>query len=255
LTRLPVAGTPRSVPRWVEPEPDLVLLGDHVLDREHDVGKRLEVFEQERLVVLQGECSADLSRKTGEPAVRREAGPDGVEVFGFVARFLESPDYVLVVPEGHGRILALTRSIGWFWPIPHAQLYRYPARLAERGLLTEQVEDFGRRRRVFHLTDAGRAALSTWLADTETADLETRDPAAVKLALADLVVPEPVAELAREQARRHRSLLAVYQQRRAEFDPDAADARSRARMMAFGIAISRAYVDYWQSLTESPDES
>lgn len=56
-------------------------------------------------------------------------------------------------------------SVDYFWPIPHAQLYRIPARLAELGLLQEETEHTGRRRRVFHLTDAGQTALKQWLAD------------------------------------------------------------------------------------------
>jgi DNA-binding PadR family transcriptional regulator len=166
----------------------------------------------------------------------------GYVVLGLIARYGPMTPYDLKA--------WLSRSIRWYWPIPHAQLYRYPVRLAELGLLTERVEDFGRRRRVFHLTEAGRAALAEWLADTETPDLETRDPAAVKLALADLVEPEPVAELAREQVRRHRGWLTTYQQRLAALDADAADGLSRSRMLAFGIAISQAYVDYWQHLID-----
>lgn len=175
----------------------------------------------------------------------------GYVVLGLIARYGPMTPYDLKA--------ALARSIGWYWPIPHAQLYRYPARLAGFGLLAERAEEFGRRRRVFHLTDAGRAALAAWLASAQAADLETRDPAAVKLALADLVDPEPVAELARDQARRHRAWLAFYQERRAALDASAADSLSRARMLALGIAISQAYTDYWQSLLEDstppPDDT
>lgn len=32
------------------------------------------------------------------------------------------------------------QSVAYFWPIPHAQLYRDPPRLAEMGLLTEEAE-------------------------------------------------------------------------------------------------------------------
>jgi DNA-binding PadR family transcriptional regulator len=168
----------------------------------------------------------------------------GYVVLGLIARYGPMTPYDLKA--------AVARSMDFFWPIPHAQLYRYPAKLAERGLLTEQTEEFGRRRRVFQLTDAGRAELSRWLTYAPIADLETRDPAAVKLALSDLIDPDPSAALAREQAERHRNWLTHYHQRRAGLDPDAADSRSRSRMLEFGIAISRAYLDFWQSLAENP---
>jgi PadR family transcriptional regulator, regulatory protein AphA len=54
-----------------------------------------------------------------------------------------------------------------FWPLPHSQLYDEPARLAEAGLLVEQREQLGRRRRIYHLTDTGRGALREWVRDPE----------------------------------------------------------------------------------------
>ncbi|MDQ3741897.1 MAG: PadR family transcriptional regulator, partial [Actinomycetota bacterium] len=56
------------------------------------------------------------------------------------------------------------RSVGNFWSIQHAQLYTEPERLAKAGLLAEQREEGGRRRRTYSLTDAGRDALAAWRA-------------------------------------------------------------------------------------------
>src|SRR5450759_293587 len=50
-------------------------------------------------------------------------------------------------------------TIGHFWSFPHALLYNEPARLVELGLLTAEREADGRRRRLFTLTDRGRAAI------------------------------------------------------------------------------------------------
>lgn len=161
-------------------------------------------------------------------------------VLGLIARYGPMTSYDLKA--------SLARSIGWFWPIPHALLYRYPAKLVQAGLLDEHLEEFGRRRRVFHLTPAGRLALESWLSEVSTPELETRDPAAVKLALADLTEPDPAPALARAQAKLHQGWLETYQQRLESLDHDAADGLSRARLLRFGIAISQAYADYWQSV-------
>src|SRR3954447_797841 len=95
-------------------------------------------------------------------------------------------------------------SIAPFWPIPHAQLYRDPPRLAELGLLTEETEEGGRRRRFFHLTPAGERALRDWLAAPEVPQAEFRDPAQLRLAFADLGDPDDLVRLARTQAHQHR---------------------------------------------------
>src|SRR3990170_4966460 len=54
-------------------------------------------------------------------------------------------------------------TIGHFWSFPHALLYKEPARLVELGLLTEEREADGRRRRLFTITGRGRAAIQAWL--------------------------------------------------------------------------------------------
>src|SRR5918994_1552350 len=56
-------------------------------------------------------------------------------------------------------------SILHFWSIPHPQLYPESTRLAKAGLLDEQRERTGRRRRIFRLSKAGRKALREWRAD------------------------------------------------------------------------------------------
>src|SRR3712207_2096347 len=87
-------------------------------------------------------------------------------------------------------------TIADVWSVPHTQVYAEPARLAGAGLLDEEREDGGRRRRIYTLTDAGRRALEEWRA-TPTADLtELRDPGLLKLCFgAD---PRPLAEAQRQ---------------------------------------------------------
>ena len=77
-----------------------------------------------------------------------ELSPSAYVVLGLIARHGPMTPYELKA--------RVEDSVGLYWPIPHAQLYRDPPRLAERGLLEERAEEHGRRRRVFHLTDAGR---------------------------------------------------------------------------------------------------
>ncbi|WP_369360477.1 PadR family transcriptional regulator [Streptomyces sp. cg2] len=140
-----------------------------------------------------------------------------------------------------------------FWPILHAQVYRIPPELAEAGLLREEAETTGRRRRIFHLTTAGRTALGRWLADPDTAEAETRDPAQLKLFFADLGDPSDIVALAARQAERHRKWLAHYTSLRAELDPvkDSRE-RSRARLLRLGVLHERAHAEFWESIATDP---
>src|SRR5499425_2183183 len=58
---------------------------------------------------------------------------------------------------------AVGRSVSYFWPFPHSQLYGEPERLAEAGLLSRKTEQTGRRRKLYSLTRKGDAALKQWL--------------------------------------------------------------------------------------------
>lgn len=107
-------------------------------------------------------------------------------------------------------------SIGYFWPFPHSQLYAEPARLAAAGLLTEQAETGGRRRRHYRITPAGEAALSAWLADPVTEPSEIRDMGLLKLFFGAAGRRGDIEALARGQAAAHRARLADYRAIRAE---------------------------------------
>jgi len=140
------------------------------------------------------------------------------------------------------------QSVAFFWPIPHAQLYRLPARLAELGMLTEETEEGGRHRRVFRLTPTGQDAVTRWLADPETRPAETRDPAQLKLAFIDLGSAADLRALAGSQAAQHRSLLDLYSERLALLDPADPATESRHLMLSLGIAHERAHAQFWESL-------
>jgi PadR family transcriptional regulator, regulatory protein AphA len=76
---------------------------------------------------------------------------------------------------------ALESSIENFWPVPHTTFYAEPERLAKAGLLSEQREQQGRRRRVYALTDSGRQALYEWRDSPEMAPPQLRDEGVLKL--------------------------------------------------------------------------
>src|SRR5438132_12953587 len=111
-----------------------------------------------------------------------------LRAFGFIVRFGSSRSYGRVRGVSTGSLSPVSylvlglvakrgsatpyelkadvaKSIGYFWSFPHSQLYAEPARLARAGLLAEEREQGGRRRRTYSATHAGREALAAWLAE------------------------------------------------------------------------------------------
>lgn len=74
-------------------------------------------------------------------------------------------------------------SSAYFWAIPHSQLYAECERLANEGLLSEEREQAGRRRRIYRITQAGSDALNAWRAEPGIPTSEVRDLSILKLFL------------------------------------------------------------------------
>lgn len=88
---------------------------------------------------------------------------------------------------------ALEMSIENFWPLPHTTAYEEPARLAAGGYLSVRQEEGGRRRKLYLLTEDGRAALAAWTAEPVAAPPQLRDEAMLKVFAG--AEPEPLLEV------------------------------------------------------------
>jgi DNA-binding PadR family transcriptional regulator len=132
-------------------------------------------------------------------------------------------------------------SVGNFWTVQHAQLYSEPQRLAEAGLLVEEREEGGRRRREYRLTDAGREALAAWLATPAEGPAELRDPALLQLFLG--AEPGPLAEV---QHARHTARLAEFEALHASAGQWLSEGQRLA--LEAGIGHGREWVRFWGAL-------
>lgn len=132
-------------------------------------------------------------------------------------------------------------SIGEFWSVQHAQLYTEPERLARAGLLTEERESGGRRRKRYSVTPAGRAALNEWLGAPTDAWTELRD-----LGLLQLFLGADPRELAEVQLRTHRAKLAEYEELRES--PQLEDLPGPRLALDAGIGHEREWIRFWEGL-------
>lgn len=117
--------------------------------------------------------------------------PVSYVVLGLLARDGASTPYELKA--------AVKKGIAFFWPFPHSQLYSEPERLAGLGLVKEEREEEGRRRRVYRITSEGRAALREWLATPAEELPQIRSLALLKLFLGRFARAEDIAALADAQ--------------------------------------------------------
>jgi PadR family transcriptional regulator, regulatory protein AphA len=140
-----------------------------------------------------------------------------------------------------------SRSVGYFWNFPHSQLYAEPARLVGLGLLAEEREVEGRRRRVYTLTPAGREALGDWLREPTNEQTQIRDTGLLKLFFGTGMSADELSALARAQEQAHQARLDVYEAKAPEIeDPH------RAATLRAGLRFEQLFVDFWRELAESP---
>jgi len=177
--------------------------------------------------------------------------PTSFVVLGLLAREGPSTSYDL---ERH-----VAATLGNVWSFPHTLLYSEPARLAALGLVTEQREEIGRRRRVFEVTAAGRAALLAWLDEPSTEQPELRDLGLLQLFFADLTTPAATRRLAERQLSIHEARLAGYRDdARIERDEDR-PVRGRRTIehwrgatLPMGLRYEAAAVAFWRSVIDGP---
>jgi PadR family transcriptional regulator, regulatory protein AphA len=182
-----------------------------------------------------------------------------IDMAGTSSPHLTSTSYLvlgLIEREGPSTPYELKRhvaaTIGHFWSFPHALLYKEPPRLVELGLLTEEREADGRRRRLFTITDLGREAIQTWIAKPSQEPTELRDAGLLQLFFADLGSTEDRRALAVAQLAIHRAALGRYEDdRRAERVANGSDSAARTVehwrgvTLPMGLLYERAAVEFW----------
>jgi DNA-binding PadR family transcriptional regulator len=146
-------------------------------------------------------------------------------------------------------------TIGHFWSFPHALLYTEPPRLVKLGLLTEEREANGRRRRLFTITDLGRTAIQVWLATPAHEPTELRDAGLLQLFFADLGSTDDRLALAHAQLAIHRAALGGYEDDRlAERGVVGSDSAARTVehwrgvTLPMGLLYERAAVEFWEGV-------
>ena len=104
-------------------------------------------------------------------------------------------------------------SVANFWPADQAQIYRTLDRLEEQGWATSRVEVQRDRpnRKVYSVTEAGRAELARWLSTSQPLPVH-REPFLVQLYFAAGLADETILSLLRGQVEAHEAQLRAYRE-------------------------------------------
>jgi DNA-binding PadR family transcriptional regulator len=146
---------------------------------------------------------------------------------------------------------AVGRSVSYFWPFPHSQLYGEPERLVGAGLLSCKTEATGRRRKLYSLTRKGDAALKQWLRTSPGELYEMRDMAVLQLFFSEFMTEQDLVALAKSQVRLAQERLATY----AQIEQKNVPRMGRNRRMAslfLGIRLTKVYLEFWQDIAGNP---
>ena len=127
-----------------------------------------------------------------------------------------------------------------FWTVPHTQIYTECARLAEDGLLEEEREASGRRRRLYSLTEQGRATLEAWRSEPSEDIYELRDASTLKLFFGG----DP-AILAAGQLEAHARRLEEYE---ALLEHKQHLPRGQLLALECGIGHEREFIRFWKRI-------
>lgn len=145
-------------------------------------------------------------------------------------------------------------SVGFFWPFSRSQLYAEPQRMTEAGLLAEQQEQEGRRRRVYSVTEAGLGTLRAWLTeptDAPTFPTEIRDLGLLKLYFSQLSSREDLVSLAHRQVEAHRKRLEEYKSLQEDLTRDER-AEFALATLRMGVLYEENAVAFWQGIARNP---
>ncbi len=110
--------------------------------------------------------------------------------------------------SGYAVKQSIDETVGGFWQESYGQLYPTLKQLTAEGLVTEAAASTGgRKRTIYTITDAGRAALQTWLTEPPTPE-HTRSEIALKVFFGAWAPPGAVVGHLRSTAARARAQAA-----------------------------------------------
>ncbi|HET8730454.1 MAG TPA: PadR family transcriptional regulator [Moraxellaceae bacterium] len=138
------------------------------------------------------------------------------------------------------------RSIGYFWPATHQQIYRELGRLEEAGWVASAPAETGRgRKRIYQVLPAGREELRRWMLEPEE-PRALRDEMMVRLRAEAAIGPTGLEGEVRRRLGLHQAMLAHYREIEARDFTGKAGTRERQLqylVLTSGILAETAQIE------------
>jgi len=149
---------------------------------------------------------------------------------------------------------AFDATVRHFWPADQSQIYRTLNKLADDNLVTVSIEAQQERpdRKVYAITEAGQAALNTWLKSDQVIPT-LRDPLLVQLFFGQEVPQVDLLQVVERQLAAHQAQLAIYNQipiPPPEPRPDDRWLALQHLTLDFGLALEQTYVNWLEQCRE-----
>jgi DNA-binding PadR family transcriptional regulator len=138
------------------------------------------------------------------------------------------------------------RTTRYFWAASYGQIYPELKKLEEQGLVQGRSQPSGERARtVYELSEAGEAALESWLASEEEPYYELRDEGMLKLFFSDSLPGHRIEILRAIREREERGLAHM-----RSIEPHAAKGPTGAQLtLQMGIGLTEWTIE-WCKQTE-----
>ena len=149
---------------------------------------------------------------------------------------------------------AFDKSVQHFWPADQGQIYRTLSQLekaswAEKELIPQEDRP---NRKVYHITDAGKAELHHWLT-TPLPSRVSREPFLIQIFMGGLVSDDEMLSLINEEVERIRAENMLLGDVMARWQETAVSAMNRDLFqnlltLEFGLNMNRAYLTWLESV-------
>jgi len=153
-------------------------------------------------------------------------------------------------------------SIRHFWTADQSHIYRVLGRLAKQGHVTfESIPQEGKpNRKVYTITEAGRAEFHRWLSAGEPRTSATRNPLLVELFFSGSLSDAQVLDKLRSEIEKSRRELATYESIAGQLLEAAATSATRGSFFSYltvdyGIQMVRARLDWLQTVCKRIEDA
>ena len=122
--------------------------------------------------------------------------------------------------SGYDLSLEFDKALSEFWSAKHSQIYPELKRLTEEGKVSYDIEIAGTalEKKVYSITEAGRADFLTWLNTIEPMQSTPKDVFRLRLFFGAELDQEARLKMLRQQLKEHRARLSHLQNSTVKFD-------------------------------------